>query len=93
MNFFEIKDKTGRKIILPNKQGSHIRQRHPNVDFHIIEEALTTPIRIIQVEEGVAVYYLHLKHRKEPARFLKVLVKYLNGEGYVITSYFVKDML
>ncbi len=91
---FEIKDKSGRKIHLSKERWRHIRQRHPNVvDIEEIEETLKNPLKIIGVKEDFVAYYKHFKHRKEPAKYLKVIVKYLNGEGYVISSYFVKDML
>ncbi|MDP3027541.1 MAG: PBECR2 nuclease fold domain-containing protein [Nanoarchaeota archaeon] len=91
---FEIKDKTGRKIHLSKERWSHIRQRHPNVaDIEEIEETLKNPLKIIEAEEDFVAYYKHFKHRKESAKYLKIIVKYLNGDGYVISSYFVKDML
>lgn len=91
-NIFEIIDKTERKIRLTSRQWRHIQQDHPNTVFvEDIKESLKSPIRIIQKKINTAFYYLYFKHRKEPAKYLKTIVKYLNGEGFVITSYFVKN--
>jgi len=74
---FEIKDKTGKKIHLAEERWKHISQRHPNVTNYVyIEETLTTPFKIIY-ERDTAIYYKYYKDRKEPAKYLKVIVKYL----------------
>ena len=88
INIFEIKDKTDRKIRLSEKQWRHIKQRHPGIESNNIEETLISPLKTI-AKEGVTIYYKYFKHRKEPAKYLKVVVKYLNGDGFVVTSYFV----
>lgn len=91
-DIFEIIDKTGRKIRLTDKQWKHIKQDHPNtVLVEDIKESLKNPIKIIQKKIDSAFYYIYFKHRKEPAKYLRTIVKYLNGEGFVITSYFVKN--
>ncbi len=91
-NIFEVIDKTGRKIRLTHKQWKHIQQDHPNnVKIEDIEEAIKNPIKIIQKRINSAFYYQYFKHRKEPAKYLRVVVKYLNDDGFIITSYFVKN--
>jgi len=83
---FEITDKTGRKIHLSKERFSHIRQRHPDVtSAEGIEETLKTPLKIIGVEENYVAYYKHFKQKKESAKYLKIIVKYLNGKGYVMS--------
>ncbi len=80
-DIFEIKVKDGRKIRLPQKQWSHINQRHPNVEVQYIEETLNNPTNTIFDEENnITLYYKYFKHRKESTKYLKVMVKYLNGE-------------
>ena len=89
---FEIIDKTGRKIHLSKERWTHIKKNHPNVEtYDIIEDTIKNHLKTISFEENVTIFYKYFKERKE-AKFLKVLVKYLNGEGYVITSYFVRNM-
>ena len=40
-------------------------------------------------DNSKANYYKYYKNKKQ---YLKVIVNYLNREGYVITSYFVKNI-
>jgi len=90
---FEIIDKTGRKIRLTKTQWSHIRMRHSGVNESEIQETLKNSLKIIEVDNNVVIFYRYYKERKEPEKYLKLMVKYLNGDGYVITSYFVRNML
>lgn len=90
---FEIIDKTGRKIRLTKTQWSHIRMRHSDVSESEIQETLKNPQKIIEEDNNVVILYRYYKERKEPEKYLKLMVKYLNGDGYVITSYFVRNML
>ena len=90
---FEIIDKTGRKIRLTKTQWSHIMMRHSGVDESEIQETLKNPQKIIEEGNNVIIFYRYYKERKEPEKYLKLMVKYLNGDGYVITSYFVRNML
>ena len=89
---FEATDKTGRKIHLSKERWSHIRKNHSNLEtYNIIEETINNPLKTIPFEEKITIFYSYFKDRKE-SKFLKAIVKYLNGEGYVITSYFVKNI-
>ena len=84
---FEIEDKSGRKIHLSNERWSHI-QKHPDMSGQIeqIKETLTNPDKITEFEydPDVRFYYRYYKDRKE---YLFISVKYLNGEGFIITSF------
>lgn len=91
-NIFEITDKTKRKIRLTDYQWNHIKHKHPDINEYFIEETLQKPVNIIPEEDDVAIYYRYFKDKK-PLPYLKVMVKYLNGKGYVITAYFVKNTL
>ena len=55
---------------------------------------LRTPLKITDysVDAQVHYYYSYHKERNSKARFLRVIVKYLNGHGFVITAYFVERM-
>lgn len=92
LHVFEIKDKSGRKIRLTKTQWSHIKHKHPDVNELFIEETLKNPVNILLEEDDVAIYYQYFKNKK-PLPYLKTMVKYLNGDGYVITAYFVKNLL
>ena len=88
---FEITDKTGRKIRLTSKQWKHIKQDHPEVkDEERIKSVLKQPDKITQPYYGSKHYYhKYFKHRKSPDKYLMIVVNYLNGEGFVVTAYYV----
>ena len=91
---FEIIDKTGRKIHLSKERWTHIRLKHPNVEnSESIIDTILNSDKIVKIEEDIIAYYKYFKHRKEPLKYLNVIVKYLNGNGYVVTSYFVRNIL
>jgi len=56
-----------------------------------IKETLSNPDKIIcsVYEDNKVLYYKYYKSRR---KFLRVIVNYLNGNGYVITSYFVENI-
>lgn len=59
-----------------------------------IKDTLINPLKIYSYsyDKTIAHYYNHLKNRKSDSKYLLVVVKYLNGNGFVITSYFVKSI-
>ncbi len=86
---FEIQDVTGRKIHLSTERWKHIQQ-HPEMTNKCeeIEETLISPdvITDFKYDEQVHFYYKYDKIRRE---YLFVSVKYLNGKGFIITSFYV----
>jgi hypothetical protein len=88
MPYFDVKDKTGRTIHITKEQWSHI-QKHPEMSNSVeqIKETLMHPITITSFEydSQVGFYYRFYKERKD---YLLVLVKYLNGNGFVITAFY-----
>ena len=95
MNFiFEVTDKTGRKIHLSKERwGEHIKLEHPHIlDTIEIEETLKNPDKLINIEENISHYYKYFKYRNSKSKYLKVIVKYLNKHGFVITAYFERSI-
>src|SRR3989344_6197491 len=90
----EVIDKQGKRVYLSKERWKHISKHHPNVNsLHDIEETIKTPISTINnEEENIVAYFSHFKLREGPAKYLKVVVKYLNGEGHIVTSYYVKSL-
>jgi hypothetical protein len=90
---FEIIDKTGRKIHLSKERwNEHIRPIHPELrEPEEIERVLKNPEVIMQSDrdENVQWYFLYNKIKK---KYLKVSVKYLNGNGYIITAYYTRKL-
>lgn len=91
---FEVIDKTRRKIRLTKKQWNHIKIYHPNVETSKeIYEAIQRPDKIASDErENVNNFYKYFKHKKQKSKFLKVIVKYLNGGGFVISAHYVRSI-
>ncbi|MBI5803064.1 hypothetical protein HY448_00030 [Candidatus Pacearchaeota archaeon] len=91
---FEIKDKTGRKIRLTKRQWEHIIARHPQIssEKEKIIETLENPDKMVdpaQPDSNKRFYYKHYKNRPSPNKFVRVIVKYLNGDGFVLTAQFM----
>ena len=93
---FEVTDKTSRQIRLTRERWSHIVKTHPYMTNYIneIKETLALPSQITDFGEDLDVryYYRYYKERPFPSKFLLVIVKYLNGTGYLITAYFEKHI-
>lgn len=92
---FEITDKSGRKVHLSEKQWAHIRKKHPEVeDFDMLREGIEKFDKVTNYgyDSSVHYFYKYFKHKQLPNRYLCIAIKYLNGEGYVITAYFDKGI-
>lgn len=88
---FETIDKTGRKINLSKRQWSHIRKKHPEIeDIEYVKETIQNPDKITSYsyDKTIRYYYKFYKHRKSSQKYLLVIVKYLNGGGHIVSSYF-----
>ena len=51
-----------------------------------------TTIRHNEEDKSVRYFYKDFKERVPSERYLLVSVKYLNGEGFVITSFFTNEI-
>jgi hypothetical protein len=85
---FNIVDRSGRKIHLSKERWHHI-QKHPEMSGEIerIKDSLRSPDKILAFhsDPDVRFYFKHYKLRKQ---YLFISVKYLNGDGFVITSFY-----
>lgn len=93
INIFEVKDKTGRKVRLTKKQWSHMTKKHPYMEkyFEEIQQTLIFPDKIANYSDK-GYYYKNYKYLKASNNFVLVIVKYLNGDGFIITSYLVEKI-
>ncbi len=59
-----------------------------------IKETLIRPDKLITSPKDVnaCYYFRHYKETPFPAKFLLVAVKYLNGDGFVITAFYTTQM-
>ena len=96
MNVFEVVDKSGRKIRLTKERWKHITtptSPHAYMTNYLeeIKQTLENPDKVV-----VSVYDdkkgNHYKYYKNNKKYLRVAVKYLNGTGFVITAYFVRNI-
>jgi len=89
---FEIKDKTSRVIRLTDERWKHILHEHLQaIDIETVIHTLQSPIKIKPSFYDVSVgwYYSYSKNKN---KYLLVSVRYLNGTGFVITAYFVRQI-
>jgi|SRR3990167_6740964 len=94
-NVFEITDKTKRKIRLTKRQWKHITTTHEEMANYLEEIKLTlvNPIKIIHQDKGnLNRYHSYQKHRKHAEKYLRIVVKYLNGDGFILTAHFVRNL-
>ncbi len=88
MNIFVVIDKTKRNISLTQKQWNHICQHSEMTgELERIKEVLVFPHKIIRSPRDSYVHY-YFQYKKECSKYLMVAVKYLNGEGFIITSFY-----
>ncbi len=92
---FEVTDKSKRRIRLTKRQWEHITTTHQEMTCYLeeIQQTIENPLKI--TEHGMVnltKYYRFLKHRNHPDKYLRVIVKYLNGDGYVITAHFMRNI-
>ena len=89
----QVRDKTGRIISMSRERYQHIC-KHPELRNRLedVQSALTNPLKISQygLDAQVRYYYTYHKHHRSHAKYLRVVVKYLNGTGFIITAYFVE---
>lgn len=92
---FEVIDKTGRKIHLSKERYKHI-QKHPYMhdSLEVIKIAIQNPttIRYNEEDETVLFFYKEFKQKDNLERYLFVSVKYLNSDGFIITSFYTNKI-
>lgn len=96
MMFIEIKDKTGRIIYITKERWKHIVRSHPILGDKIweIKNTLEKPLLITKGDnENTRYYYRYYKYIQQKERFLIVVVKYLNGKGFILTSFYVDRVI
>lgn len=86
--FFEVVDKSGRRIHLSKERWSHIL-KHPGLVNIIerIEETLQHPDVILPFQDDPGTHF-YFRFYKDQGKYLFISVKYLNGEGFIITSFY-----
>ena len=84
---FEIDDIFGKKIRLTKSYWDKIKtEKHKELKFNY-KEVINTVIKPDEVYLSVRDKYIRLFYKKIDKTTLVVLVKYLNGDGFVVTVY------
>lgn len=96
-NIFEVIDKTGRKIYLTKERWTHITSQqspHAYMTNHLedLKQTIMNPDKMIMSDEDES-KFRYYKFYKEKGKYLRTFIKYLNGKGYVITAYFVRNIV
>lgn len=90
---FEVEDRSGRKIHLSNERWKHIVLEHPMLSNKIeeIKDTIINPtsIKRSKYDENIRFYF---KFLKESSKYLMVSVKYINGEGFIITAFYTSKL-
>ena len=84
---FFVKSKDGKEIRLANAQWKHIKFRHSEMTNMLkdVEDTIRNPTTVRRHSESITKFYKFMKDKK---KYIMVAVKILNGEGFVVTSYF-----
>ena len=84
---FELLSSLGKRIkVSADYWNKIIETKHPVMRDReeLVKEALTRPDHVRRSRKDQAVY---LYYRKHGERFCCVVVKHLNGDGFVVTTY------
>lgn len=90
---FVVEDRTGRAIRLTRERLNHIMQEHPDIgDAAEIARTIEQPtaIRSSDFDSGHVKWFYRLRKNEKP--YMLVSVKYLNGEGFIITAHLTKKI-
>ncbi len=94
MNLLEVTDKTKMIIYLTDERWSHISGDHKEISTYLGQfiATLEYPTKFILFRDKIGYYYKYIKNRNNKDKYLLVIVKYLNGEGFIVTAYFVREI-
>ncbi len=89
---FIVKDKTGRSIRLTDERWKHLSKHlHLQEDIEKIKETLQDPDKITDYsyDQNIRYYYKYYKNQDSKAKYIRIVVKYLNGDGFIVTAHFI----
>jgi len=96
MIIFEIKSILNRRIRLTQIQWFHIIFHHPELKKErrkIFETLIKPNLVLYDKDKGTYNYYRKFKKTPISDKFMHVIVKHLNKEGFIITSYFTDKIM
>ncbi|MFQ6029523.1 MAG: hypothetical protein ACE5Q6_18760 [Dehalococcoidia bacterium] len=90
----EITDLQGNQIRLTNERLAHILEQHPEMEtmeWAIVETLESPDARIIsQWDPSVMEYYKWFDNTTRGGKFIRVPVKFQNGDAFVLTAHYVR---
>ncbi len=84
---FEVTSSLGKRISISSEYWQKIIEtKHPIMagQEELVKQTLTSPEQVRRSRKDAAV---HLHYRKSDDRYCCVVVKHLNGDGFVVTTY------
>jgi len=90
---FEVKWYDGNLIRLTHVQWLHIVFFHPEVEGELdkVEQTLKEPEMVVEgATSDTKVCYKMFRTTPVSKKYLAIVVKILDGEGFIMTSYFTK---
>ena len=90
---FEVWDKDGNKVRLTRERWNHITLEHPDVSsFEKVKDVILHPTAVRPSDRQPDSVKWFYKFNKVEKLYLLVSVKYLNGEGFIITSHYTSKI-
>ena len=92
MMVFEIRSRLDVEVRLGEAQWLHIRSRHEEMESQQEKMILTLEdpsVVYYSPRDEVYYYYRHFEETPVTEKYLLLVVKHLNSEGFIITSFFV----
>lgn len=81
----------GREVVLPDRQRLHVAYFHPEVltDEKKLELTVSEPELVgMGATEDTRVFYRFFPDTPVTKKFLAVVVRLLDGKGFIVTAYF-----
>ncbi|CUS38602.1 conserved hypothetical protein [Candidatus Nitrospira nitrosa] len=85
-----IRDCFGRSIRLTDERMAHILQHPEMIDMEAeIDRVLQSPseVRLSRSDQSVQLFYEYYAKTRVGGKWLSVVVKYANDDGFVVTAY------
>lgn len=95
MPIFEVKAYNNKKIRLTDVQQTHILFFHPEVEAEQekMKDVLKNPEIVIEgATEDTRICYKFYPYTSVASKYLAVVIKVLDGEGFIVTSYFTEKV-
>jgi hypothetical protein len=87
-----VSDPDGRRVELTDERWGHIVERHPDIDGRDDEVLQTVEAPEERLPGGVENEEWYYRRTDAPSNWLKVVVAYAEGRGYIVTAHARKSM-